>query len=84
MNGSGFSTLPVIDLFAGNGSTVESFGGLNGGSAKIPPSSVTAKRFTFTRPAGAVAGDAFVEAIQPPIIPSASSSNDREGAFTLS
>ncbi len=83
VNGSGFSSLTVINLFASNGSTVENFGGFNGGTAKIPLNIVNSTQFTFTRPGGAVAGNAFVEAINPPFIPFSGSGNDPQGAFTL-
>jgi len=83
VNGAGFSSLTVINLFASNGSTVENFGGFNGGTAKIPLNIVNSGQFTFTRPGGAVAGNAFVEAINPPFIPFSGSGNDPQGAFTL-
>ena len=84
VTGTGFSSLTVINLFASNGSTVANFGGFNGGGLpNIPLNLVNSTQFTFTRPGGAVAGNAFVEAINPPFIPFSGSGNDPQGAFTL-
>lgn len=86
VTGAGFSSLTVINFFAtGNVSgQVENFGGLGpGGVAVIPLALAGATQFSFTRPAGAAAGAAFVEAINPPFIPFASSGSDPDGAFTL-
>lgn len=85
VNGSGFSTLTVINLFAGNGAGgVTNLGGLDGaGAARVPITFVSSSRFTFAVPAAARSGKAFVEALNPPFIPTSSTGNDPQGAFTL-
>ncbi len=86
VTGSGFSALTVINFFATATASgaVENFGGLGpGGAAVLPLTLASASQFSFTRPGGAAAGAAFVEAINPPFIPFASSGNDPDGAFTL-
>ena len=50
---------------------------------KIPLTLVNSTEFTFTLPADAVAGPAFIEGFNPPFLPFTSSGNDPCGAFTL-
>ena len=84
VSGSGFSTLTVINLFNVQGAKSVNLGGLNPHSApKIPLTIVNDTEFTFTVPATAVAGPAFVEAFNPPFVPFTSSGNTPAGAFTL-
>ena len=84
VNGTGFSTLTVINLFNMQGGGVVNLGGLKpGGKPKIPLTFVNANQFTFTRPAGAVAGSSYVQALNPPFVPFTSSGNDPGGSFTL-
>ena len=83
VNGTGFNSLTVINLFAGSGGNVINAGGLSGGSPNIPLTIVNNTQFTFTRPNGLDAGAAFVEAINPPFIPFASSGTNPAGAFVL-
>ena len=59
-------------------------GGLKaGGAPKIALTVVNANQFTFTGPAGAVAGPSYVQALNPPFVPFTSSGNAPGGAFTL-
>lgn len=84
VDGAGFSTLTVINLFNAHGSTSVNLGGLNpDGTPKIPLHIVNSTRFTFTLPAGAIAGPAFIQALNPPFLPFTSSGDDPCGSFTL-
>ncbi len=84
VNGTGLSTLTVINLFNTQGSSVVNLGGLKpGGTPKIPLTFVNENSFTFARPAGAMAGASYVQALNPPFVPYTSSGNARGGAFTL-
>jgi outer membrane protein assembly factor BamB len=84
VNGKGFSTLTVINFFNAQGGGVVNLGGLKaGGGPKIPLTLVNQTRFTFTKPAGAMAGAAFVQALNPPFVPFTSSGNTPNGAFTV-
>jgi hypothetical protein len=84
VNGAGFSTRTVINLFNKKGGGVVNLGGLKpGGAPKIALSFLTEKKFTFTVPAGAVPGPAYVQALNPPFVPFSSSGNVPGGAFTL-
>ena len=58
VNGSGFSTLTVINFFNAQSGGVANLGGLNPKTVwpKIPLTIVNEDKFTFTVPAGAVAG----------------------------
>jgi hypothetical protein len=78
VSGTGFSKLTVINFFTARG---ENMGGLDpGGLPKIPLEVLTSTKFTFTMPAGAVAGPMFVEALNPPFVPFTSTTNDPCGA----
>jgi hypothetical protein len=82
--GAGFSCLSVINLFNLQGASVVNLGGLTGGGERvIPLQFVSASELRFARPAGAVAGPAFVEVLNPPYIPFSSSGNDPDGAFSF-
>ncbi|MDX2171200.1 MAG: hypothetical protein SF182_29290 [Deltaproteobacteria bacterium] len=85
VDGTGFSTVSVINLFAQqSGGGVNNFGGLTaGGAAKIPLSVLSSTRFTFTVPAGTASGPAYVMVLNPPYIPYSSSGSDPDGGFTL-
>jgi hypothetical protein len=84
VDGTGFSTLTVINLFNSQAGKTVNLGGLNhAGAAKIPLTLVSSTRFTFTVPADAVAGPAFIEALNPPFLAYTSSGNDPSGTFTL-
>jgi CSLREA domain-containing protein len=85
VNGTGFNSLTVINLFASSGGNVVNVGGLNGGgSANIPLTIVNSNQLTFTRPGGLSPGAAYVQVLNPPFIPFSSSGNDPDGAFTVS
>jgi ELWxxDGT repeat protein len=81
VNGTGFCSLSVINLFNLQGGAAVNLGGLEGGGAKVPLTIVSDTQFTFQRPAGAVTGPAFVEVLNPPFIPFASSGDAPDGAF---
>ena len=82
VTGRGFSPDAVLNLFNAQGGSVVNLGGLtSGGAPLIPLTSVTPTSFQFQRPAGALAGKAFVEVLNPPFIPVTSTRNDPDGAF---
>jgi hypothetical protein len=84
VDGSGFSTLTVINLFNTQPGGVVNLGGFGpGGVARIPLTIVSSTRFTFSKPAGAVAGASFIQAFNPPFVPFTSSGNDPCAAFVL-
>ncbi len=84
VDGTGFSTLTVINFFNTQKGGTVNLGGLTAaGAAKIPIHLISSTRFTFTKPAGAVAGQSFVQALNPPFVPFTSSGNDPCGAFPL-
>jgi hypothetical protein len=84
VSGTGFSTLTVINFFNTQGAKVVNLGGQGaGGAAKIPLAVASASKFTFAKPAGAVPGASYVQALNPPFVPFTSSGNAPGGAFTL-
>lgn len=84
IQGTGFSTMSVINLFAQRaGGGVDNLGGLTAGGPKVPLTLVDSTMLTFQVPAGAATGAAFVQVLNPPYIPFSSSTNDPDGAFTL-
>ena len=84
VDGAGFSTLTVINFFNAQVGGVVNLGGLTAtGAAKIPITLVNSTRITFMVPPGAMAGPAFVQALNPPFVPFTSSGNDPCGGFTL-
>ena len=84
VTGEGFCTLTVINLFNVQGGGVVNLGGLNpDGSAVIPLAFVDAQHVTFTLPAGAQSGPAYVMALNPPFTPFTSSGTDPGGAFSV-
>lgn len=83
VNGAGFSSLTVINLFNAQGGGVVNLGGLGPAGAKIPLILSNSNRFTFTAPAGAVPGAAYVQALNPPFVPFSSTGNSAAGSFTL-
>lgn len=83
VNGTGFSPLTVINLFNTQGTAVVNLGGLQpDGKPKIPLTVLSSDIFTFTRPAAAVSGPAYVQAINPPFLPFTTSGGSG-GAFTI-
>ncbi|GEM_PF-802606 len=85
VNGSGFSTLTVINLFNTQaGGVVVNLGGFGAdGKPNIPLTIVSSTQFTFTKPVGAAAGASFIQAFNPPFVPFTSTGNDPCAAFTL-
>jgi hypothetical protein len=84
VEGAGFSKTTVINFFNAQDGGEVNLGGLNSdGSAKIKLTPVSSTKFTFTKPAKAMAGLAYVQALNPPFIAFTSSGNDPCGAFTL-
>jgi hypothetical protein len=73
----------VINLFTQSGGVVNLGGFGPGGVARIPLTIVSSTRFTFSKPAGAVAGASFIQAFNPPFVPFTSTGNDPCGSFTL-
>ena len=84
VNGTGFSTLTVINFFNTQGAKVVNLGGLGPGAKPLIPLTVASpSKFSFARPAGAVAGASYVQALNPPFVPFTSSGNGIGGAFIL-
>ena len=84
VDGAGFPTLTVINLFNARGATVVNLGGLNAlGMPRIPIKLINSTKFSITLPAGAVPSAAFIEALNPPFLAFTSSGNDPCDAFTL-
>jgi hypothetical protein len=84
VDGSGFSSLTVINLFNLQGDQVVNLGGLDAdGSVLIPINLVSETELTFSVPAGAVSGPGYVQALNPPFIPYTSSGNSSGGSFEL-
>ena len=84
VNGTGYSSRTVINFFNRQGAVAVNLGGLqSNGMAKIPLTLVNSNRFTFTVPAGAIAGESYVQALNPPFVPFTSSGNAPGGAFSL-
>ena len=84
VNGTGFSTLTVINFFNTQGGVVKNLGGYVGGKPAIPLNFKSANQFTFGVPPGAQPGTSYVQALNPPFVPYTSSGNTPGGAFTLS
>jgi glucose/arabinose dehydrogenase len=85
VQGTGFSSLSVINLFNLQGGTVSFIGGLwpTNGRARIPLTAVTPTQFTFAVPPDAITGPAYVQVVNPPFTPFATSDSDPDGAFTI-
>jgi hypothetical protein len=63
---------------------VVNLGGLDAkGKPKIPLTIINSDKFTFTKPAGAVPGPAYVQALNPPFTPFTSSGTGPGGDLTL-
>ncbi|MGO9056121.1 MAG: hypothetical protein ACLQU2_01845, partial [Candidatus Binataceae bacterium] len=84
VDGTGFSTLTVINLFNAQAGGTVNLGGLNAANQpRIALTLVNSTRFTFKVPAGAMAGPAFIQGFNPPFLPFTSTGNDPCGEFTL-
>jgi hypothetical protein len=73
----------VINFFNKQGVVVVNLGGIVGGVSKIPLTLINDTEFRFTKPAGSVAGPAYVQALNPPFVPFTSSGNGPGGGFML-
>ena len=85
VNGSGFQTLTVMNLFNLQGTVSVNLGGLNpNGTPKIPLTLVSPNRFTFT-PSGdrGTRTSLICPDRNPPFVPFTSSGNAPGGAFTI-
>jgi len=84
VNGGGFSVLTVINFYNKQGGRVVNLGGLKwGGGPMIPILSVSENTLTFAKPAGAVAGASYVQALNPPYTSLTSSGNGPGGNCVL-
>jgi sugar lactone lactonase YvrE len=84
VNGTGFSVLTVINLFNSGGGAAVNLGGLKpDGTPWVPLTFVTDTKFTFTLPAATVPGSGYVQALNPPFVPFASSGTSPGGSFTV-
>lgn len=84
VNGAGFSSLSVINLFGQSPGGVLNFGGLDSaGHAKIPLNVISENRFTFGLPPSVEFGAAYVTVLNPPFIPYSSTTGDDDGAFLV-
>ncbi|MGH7787890.1 MAG: zinc-dependent metalloprotease family protein [Candidatus Binatia bacterium] len=79
VTGSGFSTLSVINLF----NNQSNIGGFGGAGPKVPLTVISSTRMTFTVPATAQTGAAYVQVLNPPFIAYSSSGNDPDGVFFM-
>jgi ELWxxDGT repeat protein len=83
VTGTGFSVLSVINLFNDQGGGVVNLGGIGAGGPRVPLTVSSDTTFSFTIPAGAVPGAAYVQVLNPPFIPFSSTGTDPDGAFTI-
>jgi hypothetical protein len=74
VEGTGFSSLTVINLFNAQGTATVNLGGLkSNGQPRIPLTVINSTLFTFARPSSAVPGPTYVQALNPPFLPFTSS-----------
>lgn len=84
VDGDGFCPDTVINLFNRGTGGLQNFGGRNpDGTPRILLTVESGNRFSFELPAGAQAGKAYVQALNPPFIPFSSTGNSPAGAFTI-
>jgi sugar lactone lactonase YvrE len=84
VNGAGFSTATVINLFNVQGAGIVNLGGLDAhGAPRIPLTFIDQTRFTFTIPVAAQRGPGYVQALNPPFVPFTSSGGAPGGSFTI-
>ena len=84
VDGSGFSTLTVINFFNQQAGVVVNLGGLKSDrTPRIPPALINQTEFTFSLPGAAVAGAGYIQAVSPPFVPFSSSGNGLGGSFTV-
>ena len=84
VEGTGFSTLTVLNFFVAQHGKAVNLGGLTSlGTPVIPITLISDTQLAFEVPPGAGPGSAYVQALNPPFIPFSSSGNDSGGAFIL-
>ena len=84
VDGTGFSSITVINLFNLQGGSQINLGGLNSaGAPRIPLTPIDETRFTFSLPAAAVPGPGYVQALNPPFVPFTNSGTGPGGSFTV-
>jgi hypothetical protein len=83
VTGAGLSPLTIISFFNLQPSGVVNLGAIVNGTSLIPFTLQSSQQLTFTVPAGAVSGPAFVQLLNPPFIPFTSTGAAAAGAFTL-
>jgi hypothetical protein len=83
VDGAGFSPLTVINFFNAQGGRVVNLGGLSDGKPVIDLKFNGSNQFTFTLPARAMAGAAYVEAINPPFLPYTNTGTSPNGDLTI-
>ncbi len=84
VNGTGFSTLTVINFFNQQGGAVVNLGGLAGGKPRLALGFVSDQQFTLPLPpAAAVGSNSYIQAFNPPYVPFTSSGTGPGGAFAI-
>lgn len=82
VDGTGFSTLTVVNFFTTVDGAVVNRGGMtSSGVPAIPITLISDTEITFEIPTGTKPGPAYVQALNPPFIPFSSSGDDPGGAF---
>lgn len=84
VTGTGFTAETVVNFFAETSSGNRNFGGVDESDRPLlSVRLVSPEKLTFDRPAEALAGPAYVMAVNPPFSPTDSSGDGPGGAFTL-
>jgi MoaA/NifB/PqqE/SkfB family radical SAM enzyme len=84
VSGSGFSDRTVINFFKFQNGAAVNLGGLDAdGARRIRVTVKGPNEITFIKPFGAVPGNAYVQAVNPPYGPLGSSGTGPSGEFTL-
>ena len=83
VNGTGFSTLTVINFYNSTPGGVVNLGGIGAGGPNIPLTLISPNQFSFFRPLAAVPGPSYVQVLNPPFVPFTCSGTDPGGAFIL-
>jgi hypothetical protein len=83
VNGTGFSTETVINFYNSTSGGVVNLGGTGPSGPSIPLTLINPNQFTFTKPALAMPGPSYVQALNPPFVPFTSSGTGPGGAFIL-
>lgn len=84
VDGTGLSTLTVLNFFEAQDGKVVNLGGVTSrGTPAIPITLISDTRLAFEIPPGARPGPVYVQALNPPFIPFSSSGNGSGGALIL-